>query len=123
MKIDYFELLVLIEASWNPGTILRYSIIRKAVDQWFFELSEIERGKVFNYFNRPAFKSSNDAFAKKIQDIFFCRFDPRNQYEITLNDGNGVKTLKAFQFNDSFHVSSDTRIAPEYIQSVLKIIV
>ncbi|EKB47611.1 hypothetical protein [Cecembia lonarensis] len=121
MTIDHFELMVLIESSWNPGTILRYSIIKKSIDTWFFDLNRDQAKAVYNYFNTYRFTKEKSIFSNEIQDIFFHRFDPSNQYDILVKNEGKKETLKAFRYKNSYWVSSDTRINEDYILLINKV--
>lgn len=84
MTINYFEFTVLVEASWHSGTILRHSIMEKAINVWYRDLSWNERSRAFEFFNR-----TQDA-KNEIQERFLARFNPDNQFKVE-SDGKGIK--------------------------------
>ncbi len=52
LLIDFFEFQVLVEAAWYSGTILRHSIMQKAINVWYKHLSENERERTYDFFLR-----------------------------------------------------------------------
>lgn len=100
MTINYFEFLVLVEASWYVGTILRHSIMVKAIDVWYHALSKNNRQKAFEYFTR------HNACTEETHHRFMARYNPECQYRITLVNGSQKDIVECYMFNNEYWNSS-----------------
>lgn len=107
--IDYFEFNVLIEASWYAGTILRHSIMLKAINTWYHLLSENEQAKVYEFFNRT------QEAEKEIQKRFLARYNPNNQFSVTTCYKGETGKTKAYFFNGKYWINDTTMIDEKYI--------
>jgi hypothetical protein len=114
ITIDYFELTVLIEASWHTGTILRYGILEKAIVTWYNQLEDNDRARLYDFFKRN-YKVENE-----IQEIFMARYDPDNQYIITTLFEGKEATFNTFLHNKQYKIGKDTSIHEKYITKVIK---
>ena len=116
MTIDYFEFIVLIEASWHSGTILRHSIMEKAINVWYRDLSWNERARAYEFFNRTQ-EAKNE-----IQERFLARFNPDNQFRVE-SVGKGLKRTDILYLYDGKYWDSTTSYADEkYIKKVEKFV-
>jgi len=115
LTIDYFELTVLIEASWHAGTILRYSIIEKAIDYWYNRLEDNDRARLYDFFKRDF------EVKEEIQEIFMARYNPDNQYEVTTDFEGKINKYHCFKWCDEYHTDKKTSIKEKYITEITKI--
>lgn len=123
IQIDYHELSILIEACWSGGTILRASVMQKAVDNWYNLLTPTERNGLYSYANRVLKdRGAIMEMDKEIQEIFFARYNPSNQYNVHVRSGAGDEILQAFKWKDRFYVKKNTHIIPQNIMDYSQII-
>ena len=116
MTIDYFEFTVLVEASWHSGTILRHSIMEKAINVWYKDLTWNDRARAFEFFNRTQ-KAENE-----IQKRFLARFDPSNQYKVE-SAGKGIKRVDIlYLYEGEYWDSTRSFAAKEYIKKIEKFV-
>jgi hypothetical protein len=115
MTIDYFEFTVLVEASWYSGTILRHSIVEKAINVWYRDLTWKERASAFEFFNRTQ-KAETE-----IQRRFLARFDPNNQYRVE-SAGKGLKRTDILYLFDGEYWDSTSSVADaKFIKKIEKV--
>ena len=116
IEIDYFEFSVLVEACWHSGTILRHSIMQKAINGWFHCLSADEQKSAYNFFKR----TKGDESTEEIQKMFLARYDPDNQY-IVDTDCKGITVREnAFLFNGKYHTTDAYTINEKFIVNKTK---
>lgn len=114
MTIDYFEFTVLVEASWHSGTILRYSIMEKAINVWYKDLTWNERKSAFEFFNRTC-EAKNE-----IQERFLARFNPDNQFRVH-SKGKGIeRTDILYLYQGTYWDTTRSFADEEYIESIEK---
>jgi len=117
IQIDFFEVQLLIEACRNPGTILRSSVLIKAIDVWYNSFTENEREKIYTYYLRIV----NTNMLTVEDNIFLARYNPDNQYVITASNGTLHETVTAFLYEGKCHTSYSQFIPDEYIVSKEKL--
>ena len=108
MTIDYFEFIVLIEAAWSAGTILRHSILVKACDVWYHSLSKNDRLRAFEFFKG----------LEKIQEIHFrlwSRFNPMLQYKVYLDNNGDKQEPECYLYQNEYWTSSFQFANKEFI--------
>ncbi len=117
LLIDFFEFQVLVEAAWYSGTILRHSIMQKAINVWYKHLSENERERTYDFFLR----TKEDEIKLEIQKRFMARYNPNNQYKVFAIYNGEEQIIETYLFNDKYWISETTQVAQEYIIKVEKI--
>lgn len=127
IQIDFHELSILIEACWHGGTILRASVMQKAVDNWYNLLTPTERNGLYSYAERVLKdRGAIMEMDKEIQEIFLARYNPNNQYTvIAATDGLSLKqdqVIQAFKWNEKYYINRTTHILPSAIKTVNQII-
>jgi hypothetical protein len=53
--------------------------------------------------------------------IFMARYNPDNQYRVTVSDGVNTETVEAFKLDGRYWIKSNRVCAEEYIKNVEKI--
>lgn len=115
MQIDYFEFLILVDSSWHSGTILRHSVLLKAMDVWYHEMTDNDRARAFEYVTRTQ-KVENETHRR-----FLARFDPDNQYDVT-SEGKGIKgTKRCYLFEGKYWDTVNSFAGEEWIKKVEKV--
>lgn len=116
MTIDYFEFTVLVEANWHSGTILRHSIMEKAINVWYKELTWKERKAAYEFFNRTQ-KATNE-----IQERFLARFNPDNQFRVE-SAGKGIKRTEIlYLYNGEYWETTTSFADKKYIKKIEKFV-
>ena len=117
--IDFFELAFLAEACIPPNPIARTMFWQHLTDEYWGQMSEEERDRLFEWLNR------NDNYKRSLEkeeetQIFHARFDPDNQYMVhtTMNGKDDMN--RAFKYKDLYYVRSNSWITPEFITKVEK---
>lgn len=111
MTINVFELIVLIDASWHSGTILRHSIIQKAINVWYNCLNDNERGRVYEWANRVKREDTTRVIQKK----FLARYSPDNQYNVTIIYKGEQSIKQAFLYDGIYFISETIKINEKFI--------
>lgn len=117
MRIDYFEFTVLVEASWHAGTILRHTIMAKAINVWYHDLRPKDREAAYNFFNRIMADSKD----LEIQKRFFARFNPNNQYEVKTKFNGLTVWTDTYRFEDKYWINTSSHLNEDYIITVNKL--
>lgn len=114
--IDFFELLFLSENCIPPQPIARTMFFENLSGIYYHKMSKDERKRLFDFITKQ------DGFDKRNEycRLFFARFNPENQYEVTTIYNGKTETHKAFRFNDIYHTSKYTSINSDYITNVIK---
>lgn len=115
MTIDYFEFLVLLEAAWYGGTILRHSILIKAMNVWYHALNSKDRIRAYEYM-RDKLKVGDGTHRRLL-----ARFNPELQFRVSLSNGTMEDVVDCYLFEGEYWTSSFQCCEGEYIQNVEKI--
>ena len=116
-NIDMFEFSFLCEACIPPVPIARAVFWSKVIDEYYHELTSGERTNLFDWIT----KNGRFDMSNKDCELFYNRYNPNNQYEITTDYENDIKTIIAFKHNNRYHTDSKTSIIEEYITNIKKI--
>jgi len=100
MVIGYFELLLLIDAAWSCGTILKHSIIVKLMDTWYHALSKNNRERVYSYIRRVLVPQ------QEIHQRLLARFNPDNQYRVHIDNNGDKQTPECYFYEGEYWTSS-----------------
>lgn len=114
IEIDYFELTCLVESAWFSGTILRHSIMQKAIGEWYGVLSDNQRKSMYDFFLR----TKGDEMQEDIQKIFMARYNPDTQFEIKTVHKGKEEMHNAYLYNGKYYVSETVSLVEEFIVDV-----
>ena len=117
-KIDFFELGFLAEACIPPRPIARTMFWQHLSDQYYYQMTEDERAKLFEWMNRNEYYKQSLKEEEETQ-LFHARFDPENQYEVEVEIGN-KSVHDAFLWKGRYHTSRNTSIVEDYIINIKK---
>lgn len=116
-QIDFIEFAFLVEACIPPAPISRTYFFQNVIDRYYHEMTPNERRQLFNFINRSCrFDTKEELCA-----MFNARFDPENQYFVTIKNDDLEYTEETFLYKDEYHVSKSTSILKKYITKVEKI--
>lgn len=118
--IDFFELAFLAEACIPPNPIARAMFWQHLTDEYWGQMSEEERDRIFEWLNR------NDNYKRSLDkeeetQIFHARFDPDNQYMVYTMMNGKDDVNRAFKYKDLYYIKRNSWITPEFITKVEKI--
>jgi hypothetical protein len=101
--IDFYMLQKLIEACWSGFTILDFSVLQRAIDEHFYEMSPFHRRALFNYFTTKYSTEGRimDRETDTIRRKLIERYNPQNQFYIS-----GDKSVIYFLFEGSYFANS-----------------
>lgn len=111
--IDVFETMLIIDAAWLDGTALKSSVLEKAVNVWFHQLTPYQRGQINTYLQQTKVKSNQAVFTKN-QQLLLNRFNPEKQFIVHAGSGE----YEAFQYKNDFHTHANVSINPKMIIKV-----
>ena len=122
VELDMFEMYCLLE-SCIRGSHLRSGTILRFVDDWYELFTKEQRDKLYYDTLRLIYDNNfvpcdSCCGADK---IFMSRFNPKNQYRVTVSNGRETKTVNAFKMNNKYYVKSNRFCAEEYIKKIEKI--
>lgn len=123
MKIDLdkFELYYLLESCFR-GSHHRSSTILRFVDEVYPLLSEEDRFFYFRWIRRDIY---GDDFKPQgrlcgADKIFMHRFDPFNQYFVTIINDKQEQRIAAYKMDGRYYVGSKTYIPEDAIAKIEK---
>lgn len=113
-KIDFFELSFLAETCIPPTPIARSMFWSRLCDEIYHDLSKDERNNLFEWITK------NSSFDIKNEgcELFHCRFNPDNQYKVTVLVKNKKSDIECFKYKGRYHSKQDTSIVEDRIQKV-----
>lgn len=122
VELDMFEMYCLLE-SCIRGSHLRSGTILRFVDDWYELFTKEQRDKLYYDTLRLIYDNNfvpcdSCCGADK---IFMSRFNPKNQYRVTVSDGRETMTVDSFKMNNKYYVKSNRYCAEEYIKKIEKI--
>lgn len=119
VKLDKFEMYYLLESCLR-GSHLRSGTILRFVDEWYSKFTKKEREQFYTSVLRDVYEGEfKDLLHLCGADaMFMARYNPDNQYRVTLINGN---TVEAFKINDRYYVLSNRFIDENCIIKVEKI--
>jgi len=120
-EIDFFELSFLAEACIPPRPIARTHFWEQLTYRYWHEMTLDEKSRMFEWVQRhgdyqTVLKNGNDYIR-----IFHARFDPDNQYTITVNDNGLTFMYAAFKIGDQYWTDTRTSIVEDNIIKIEKI--
>lgn len=123
VDLDIHEMFYLLESCLR-GSHLRSSTILRYVDDWYNLLSQSQRHKLYEWTLRLVydgeFKIRSSACGA--DRIFMARYNPDNQFRVTVSDGKKTETVEAFKLDGRYWIKSNRSCAKEYIKNVERII-
>lgn len=116
--IDHIELMFLAEACIPPVPIARASFWQNLTDKYWKQMTVNQRGKLFEFLNRN--ERYKESLKNKDEDVllFHARYDPNNQYVISVEFNGSESIHDAFLWLDKYHINIRTHIAEEYITKI-----
>ena len=115
-EIDFFELCFLAETCIPPVPIARGMFFQHLTEKYHKQMSNEQRKHLFTWLQ----KSDRYDITNEDVNIFHCRFDPDNQYMVTTNYNNINNLVETFLMDGRYHVSSNSWVSEEFINSVEK---
>lgn len=120
-KIDFFELGFLAATCIPPAPIARACFWDKMIDVFYHEMSIDERRRMYEWMNRNTTYSIRLVENEEVQ-MFDARYNPDNQYAITMRLDNGAEVIyECFKYKDEYRLTTTSTAIPERIISVKKI--
>lgn len=113
-KIDFFELCFLAETCIPPTPIARACFWNKLIDKYYFQLSDSESKKLFDWIR------TNNKFNINNEDciLFYDRFNPKNQYQVKTNFNDKIEITDCFLHDGKYYKAINRYIADKYIIEV-----
>lgn len=122
VSLDIHEMYYLLEACLR-GSHLRSTTILKYVDDWYSLLSPSQRKCLYDWALRLVYDGEfkQRPAACGADRIFMARYNPYNQYLVTVSDGVKTETVEAFKLDGRYWVKSNRCCAEECITKIEKI--
>jgi hypothetical protein len=121
IEIDYFESLKLFDSVIYGGTILSHSIRVKFVDVWYHHYLPEQIKSFYEYMVRTKDSSYLKGEYLEWFNLILSRYNPDNQYEVTLENGDEKQTVIAFKHDDKYKLSSIMNCKEKHIKSIKKL--
>ena len=112
--ISFFELAFLAEVCIPPVPIARHSFFMNLIDRYYNQLQDEERTHLFEWITKKNTFNRSDETC----ELFYCRYNPDNQYTITLKSG---AVISCFKKEESYWVSSNQKMNEDFIVAIDKI--
>lgn len=117
-EIDFFELAFLAEACIPPVPIARSMFWDNLTDVYYEQMTAQDRERLYDWLRRnPKYKESLEKGIDSV-DVFEARFNPDNQYELTMDDGSVYNT---FKLGGHFWISNNKFAQDERIKTIKKL--
>jgi hypothetical protein len=125
LRLDKFQLMYLLEGAVGKSH-LRWDIYPMMVNDVWPQLTESEREFIFTYVKRDDSwyfcdeKQYVDETAKEYYLQMLARYNPANQYGVTMKKGRGARQIAndAYLWDGKYYVGWQRYCAPEYITKV-----
>lgn len=118
LTLDKFRLMWLLEGAVGKSH-LRWDIYDMFVNDVFPQLSEDEREFIYAYTRRDLSWHFEGKYVDETPHEYFkqmlARYNPANQYKVTVQNDEETKTVDAYLWNGRYHVGWMNYCAPEYI--------
>ena len=114
-QIDFFELAFLTEACLPKSTIARYSFFMNVIDRHYHNMTWEQRKHLFEWIGRKLNMEYEES------QIFYARYNPDNQFNVKILNGEIEENVEAFLFKQKYMISSNGRVNENNIKSVEKI--
>lgn len=122
VELDMFEMYYLLESCLR-GSHLRSGTILRFVDDWYELFTKEQREKLYYDTLRLVYDNNFvpcDSCCGA-DTVFMARYNPDNQYRVTVSDGRETMTVDSFKMNNKYYVKSNRFCAEEYIKKIEKI--
>lgn len=125
LRLDRFELMWLAEGAIGRSH-LRWDIYSMFVNDVYPQLSDNEREAIYTYIKRDdsRFFEGNyvDETAKEYFYQMLARFNPANQFIVTLKEGRKKQQIvdNAYFWDGKYYVGWNRYCAPEYIKKIVQ---
>jgi hypothetical protein len=113
--IDFFELAFLTEACLPQSTIARHCFFMNVIDRYYHQMSWEQRKHFFQWIG----KKLNMEYEES--QIFYARFNPDNQFNVTTFYEGKKLNIEAFLFKNRYWFASNKSVNDDYIESVEKL--
>ena len=122
VELDMFEMYYLLE-SCIRGSHLRSGTILRFVDDWYELFTKEQRDKLYYDTLRLIYDNNFTPCTSccGADIVFMARFNPDNQYRVTVSDGSQTKTVDAFLLDGRYYIKSQRLCAEEFITKIEKI--
>lgn len=121
LTLDKFRLMWLLEGAVGKSH-LRWDIYDMFVNDVFPQLSEDEREFIYAYARRDLSWHFEGKYVDETPHEYFkqmlARFNPANQYSVTLQNNIETTTVHAYYWNGRYYIGWMNYCAPEYIIDV-----
>ena len=119
LTLNKFELLYFLEGIVG-GSHLRWDGYETMVNDVFPQLNEDERAFIYTYSMRDLSSKTLDR-ESEYWNRFIERYNPDNQYEITVMENNVSLPYRAYKHKDTYYISWNVRISEKYIIETKKL--
>lgn len=119
VNLDKFEMYYLLESCFR-GSHLRSDTILRFVDEWYECFTKEEREFFYKMIMRDIYNNTFKITPSlcNVDSIFMARFNPDNQYEVTVKTG---EIINAFFMNGNYYILSYKYCDPDSIINVKKL--
>lgn len=120
VNLDIFEMYYLLESCFR-GSHLRSATILRFVDEWYSQFTAKQRRNLYTWILRDIYDGHFEPRPQLCgaDEVFMCRFDPDNQYRVSLKGGESY--MDAFLWKNRYYISRSQFCNPELITKVEKI--
>lgn len=122
VDLDNFEMFYLLESCLR-GSHLRSGTILRFVDDWYELFTQEQREKLYYDVLRLVYDGNFTpcSICCGADIVFMARYNPDNQYRVTVSDGAQTQTVDAFLLDDRYYVKTNRICAKEFIIEIEKI--
>ena len=115
-SINFNELCILAEVCMPPSPIARSMFWAKLIDEISLQLTESQKAELFKLITEKSYFNKNNRDAQ----LFYARFNPQNQYVVSVEREGEYQQFRCFIFEDNYRISTTHDIITKYIFKVEK---
>lgn len=122
VTLDTHEMFYLLESCLR-GSHLRSGTILRFVDEWYTLFTPKERSALYDWTLRLVYNGEFKPFSSACgaDIVFMPRYNPDNQYLITLSNGINTMIIDAFKMENGYWIDSKKRCPEDNITGVEKL--
>ena len=121
IEIDYFESIKLLEVALYSNTAVCETIKEKFIHEWYDCYNAREKKTFYDWLLRIFDRQGNHKSTNEKIDRILARYNPDNQFMVTVRKGKIEQTVLAYLFNNIYYIGiRNQHCEPSTIKKIKK---